>query len=328
MLQGSALAAFPARSQRYVPRYPPCHLPGHPRRAGSSLSCAFPLRSYARHQQAINQACGTPAWVTASVPLLFSLAAEESCTYGSKEGRGACAGWAGRQHQHLGREAIDNKDRQPAAREPTEPTDRYVLLVPRPARFQVCSIPSSRLDRPCLGALAQPWDWIVHQRVVSSPSAWTPTLNFPIRTCHNLPCHHPLRIYATVSPRQTRYLFCPSPEPLSFRSQSAPPPPSTRAGIRDDLYSHLRVACADGPPAGWVPIPVSTLAHQPHPGRFPYLPFPVSRIKTRGDPVADPSSGPSLLLLIPSFSLPRLLSNGSFLRSLPLHILFYFTPLL
>lgn len=40
-----------------------------------------------------------------------------------------------------------------------------------------------------------------------------------------------------------------------------------------------------------------------------------------------PSSAPSLLLLIPSFSLLRLLSNGTFPHGLPLHILFYFIPL-
>lgn len=65
----------------------------------------------------------------------------------------------------------------------------------------------------------------------------------------------------------------------------------------------------------------------PPPGASPIHPFPVSRIKTHVDPVVVPSSAPSLLLLIPSFSLLRLLSNGTFSHSLPPHILFYFIPL-
>lgn len=84
--------------------------------------------------------------------------------------------------------------------------------------------------------------------------------------------------------------------------------------------------CRHGPAAGWVPIPVSTLAYQPPLGRFPYLPFPVSRIKTHVDPVAVPSSAPSLLLLIPSFSLLRLLSNGTFLHKLTSPHSFLFHP--
>lgn len=64
-----------------------------------------------------------------------------------------------------------------------------------------CSIPSSRLNPPLSRRHnAQPRDWIVQQRVVSSPSAWTPTPNFPIKSRHNLPCHLPLRIYTTSSP--------------------------------------------------------------------------------------------------------------------------------
>lgn len=82
-----------------------------------------------------------------------------------------------------------------------------------------------------------------------------------------------------------------------------------------------------GQQQGGSPFPCRHLPTNLPPGRFPYLPFPVFRIKSHGDPVAVPSSAPSLLLLIPSFSLLCLLSNGTFLHSLPLHILFYFTLL-
>lgn len=71
-----------------------------------------------------------------------------------------------------------------------------------------------------------------------------------------------------------------------------------------------------GQQQGGSPFPCRRLPTNLPPGRFPYLPFLVSRIKTHVDPVAVPSSAPSLLLLIPSFSLLRLLSNGTFLHKL------------
>lgn len=133
-----------------------------------------------------------------------------------------------------------------------------------------------------------------------------------------------------MSPRQTKYLSyfsfslrnhsfsdrkCPTITAHTRRDQGCPSFPPSRG-----MYRH-------GLATGWVPIPVSTTCPPPSPGRFPYPPFPVSRIKTHVDPVAVPSFAPSLLLLIPSFSLLRLLSTGTFLHSLPLHILFYFTTL-
>lgn len=93
-----------------------------------------------------------------------------------------------------------------------------------PLRFLVCSIAgsiaSSRPDHPCLGAHAQPRDWIVQQRLVSSPSALTPTLNFPIKSRHNLPClARPCQHLHCCTTVRLSILFSPSPEPLFFRSE-------------------------------------------------------------------------------------------------------------
>lgn len=84
--------------------------------------------------------------------------------------------------------------------------------------------------------------------------------------------------------------------------------------------------CRHAPATGWVPFPCRHLPTTFAPGRFPYPPFPVSRIKTRADPVAVPSCAPSPLLLIPSFSLLRLLSNGTFLHKLTSPHSFLFHP--
>lgn len=92
---------------------------------GSSLSCAFPLQSYARHQQASKNpslrdsrlhACIGPRLLVLSLLFRSEL---KNCYHGQKEGRGGRAGWAGRQ-QHLPREGID--------KEPRNPTDKLAPL--------------------------------------------------------------------------------------------------------------------------------------------------------------------------------------------------------
>ena len=234
------------------------------RMAGSSLSCAFPLQSYARHQQPSTQACGTSVCV---VPSSWStpLSCSELHHDGKKRER-RMRRWTRRQQQ-LAREGID--------KEPQEPTDKLGVvglsmpllssLAPLSRLLHSCSILSSRPNRPCLGAHAQPRDWIVQQRVVSSPSALTPTLNFPIKSRHNLP----------VTTRYVSTLQCSHGRPsilfllLQNHSFSDRKCPTTTAHTRRDQgwppFLPSRGMCRHGLAAGWVPIPVSTLAHHPPP---------------------------------------------------------------
>lgn len=193
-----------------------------------------------------------------------------------------------------------------------------------------CSIPSSRLNPPLSRRprTASGLDRSTACRFISigldthsqfpNQEPPQPPLSPPVylKYVSALQCRHgrPSILFFPLRNHSFSDRKCPTTTAHTRRDQGCPPFPPSRG------------MCRHGPAAGWVPIPVSTLAHQPPPGRFPYLPFPVSRIKTHVDPVAVPSSAPSPLLLIPSFSLLRLLSNGTFLHKLTSPHSFLFHP--
>lgn len=256
--------------------------------AGSSLSCAFPLQYYARHQQAKHtHACGIPACLVPGSWLLVSLSffpPELKNQQGKRERQ--MGAWPRRQQQQqqqqcLAREGIDkdtlNNDGL-CSPQTSSPAPLSCLL-------HSCSIPSprpARLNRPCLGAHAQPRDWVVQQRVVSSPSALTPTPNFPIKSRQQTP----LSPHSYLSTLARKVATADMPWSILFLLLGATlfqignlplaVPLSTRAGIRGVLpNSHLRVACAGmRQQQGGPPFPCRHLPTTFPPGRFPYPPFP------------------------------------------------------
>lgn len=255
MLQGSALDVFPTRG--------PGLLTIHEWPVRPFLARLLYSLMRATNKQS-DQACGSPAWlVPASLLSPFSLGAEEIIGKEKESRRDMWAGWARWQQSStcLAREGIDNKSKkyqQTQTARLDSPCPLPYSPAPLSCLLHSCSIPSSRLNPPLSRRHnAQPRDWIVQQRVVSSPSAWTPTPNFPIKSRHNLPCHLQLRIYATSSPPYTKYFLftfarghslsdrkCPTTTAYTRRDQGCPPFPPSRG------------MCRHGPATGWVPIPV------------------------------------------------------------------------